>query len=236
MDKSQQLAIFQAQTVNLREMGRAWVQAKRSVNQSLAKSDLPAAKIHTKLLALIYSAWSESSLLKVIHTPYGFELDEIRQIKVVWRSNGITAAWKKTITLALRKVRTRGGNYVPNVSLRLERLVNQYIEAPSQLRNKIAHGQWEIALNSKNSASDAELTAKLADLDCVKIDILREGCIGLCKIVESLIESPDGAFHRDYWQTLQEVQDHLTETSKHSLAEKVARLRVKKSLAKLDKN
>lgn len=225
MDRSQQLDVYRAQTINLRTMGRAWTNTKRAINRDLVLNNVVSANLHTKLLALIYSAWSESGFLKAIHTPYGFELDEIRQIKTVWKHNGITAAWNKAAMLAFRKVRTRGGNYVPNASLAVDRLVKQYIEKPSQIRNKVAHGQWDIALNSKNSATNSDLTKSLNELDVVSLDCLREGCIGLCTILESLIESPDKAFHKDYWECISAIEAHLEKTAKYTLAEKLSKLR-----------
>lgn len=228
MDRSQQLDIYRAQTQNLRTMEKAWTNTKRAVNRDLLLNHVGSADLHTKLLALIYSAWSESAFLKVIHTPYGFELEEIRQIKVVWKNNGITAAWNKAAILAFRKVKTKGGNYIPNASLTVNRLIKQYIEKPSQIRNKVAHGQWDVALNSKNTAESPDLTKALNELDVVKIDCLREGCIGLCKILESLIESPDKAFHKDYWECITSIDANLAKTSKFTLAAKLAKLGARK--------
>ena len=214
-------------------MEKAWTNTKRAINRDLARNSFASANLHTKLLALIYSAWSESAFLKVIHTPHGFQLDEIRQIKTVWKHNGITSAWNKAATLAFRKVRTRGGNYVPNANLAVVRLIKQYIEKPSQIRNKVAHGQWDIALNSKNSAESPDLTKSLNELDVVKIDCLREGCIGLCTILESLIESPDKAFHKDYWECISAIEAHLAKTAKYTLAEKLSKLRARRPVAGL---
>lgn len=214
-------------------MELAWTNTKRAINRDLVFNNAVSAHLNTKLLALIYSAWSESAFLKTIHTPYGFELDEIRQIKAVWKNNGITSAWDKASTLAFRKVRTRGGNYVPNASLKVDRLIKQYIEKPSQIRNKVAHGQWDVALNSKNTAENPDVTKALSELDVVKIDCLREGCIGLCTILESLIESPDKAFHKDYWECISSIEAHLEKTAKYTLAEKLSKLRARRPAPKL---
>jgi len=232
MDRSQQLDVYKAQTKNLQTMELAWTNTKRAINRGLVLNNTVSVNLNTKLFALIYSAWSESAFLKVIHTPYGFELEEIRQIKAVWKKHGITSAWNKAATLAFRKVRTRGGNYVPNASLAVDRLIKQYVEKPSQIRNKVAHGQWDVALNSKNSAENPDITKALNELDVVKIDCLREGCIGLCTILESLIESPDKAFHKDYWECISSIEAHLAKTAKYTLAEKLSKLRAKRPAQK----
>lgn len=230
MDRKKQLEVFQAQTVNLRALEQGWKHTKRGIHRDLLVNNLPSVELQTKLLALIYCAWSEAAFSKLIHTPHCFELDEIRQIKAAADRSNIVAAWEKCISLALKKVQSRNGNYIPNVKQELTRFVKTYIEAPSQLRNKVAHGQWRVALNSKNTARNDDLTASLANVDLVKLEILKEGCEGLCLIVESLIESPERAFHRDYWPLLCQVKERLANSSRFTLGAKIQLLKQKRSL------
>ncbi|MDH8434376.1 hypothetical protein [Klebsiella variicola] len=81
MDRAQQLIVFQSQTKNVKELDRAWRIAKISLNLALKNDRDTEARIHTKTLSLIYSAWTEALFSKLIHTPYGFELSEIEDIK-----------------------------------------------------------------------------------------------------------------------------------------------------------
>lgn len=231
MDRKKQLEVFQAQTANLRVLEQGWKHTKRGIHRDLLANNLPSAELQTKLLALIYCAWSEAAFSKLIHTPHCFELDEIRQIKAASEKGSIVTAWEKCVALALKKIQSRNGNYVPNVKQELNRFIKTYIEAPSQLRNKVAHGQWRITLNSKNTALNPDLTASLANIDLVKLDLLKEGCEGLCLIVESLIESPERAFHRDYWPLLCQVKERLANSSKFTLEAKIQLLKRKRSLA-----
>ena len=228
MDRKKQLDVFQAQTANLRILERGWKHAKRGIHRDLLANNQASVVLQTKLLALIYCAWSEAAFSKLIHTPHGFELDEIRQIKAAGEARSIVAAWEKCVALALKKVQSRNGNFLPNVKQELGRLIKTYIEQPSQLRNKVAHGQWQIALNSKNTALNPDLTTALDNLDLVKLDLLRAGCDGLCRIVEALIESPDRAFHRDYWSLLCEIRERLANSSRFTFEQKVELLRQKR--------
>ena len=230
MDRKKQLEVFQAQTANLRNLEQGWKHIKRGIHRDLLANNNASVELQTKLLALAYCAWSEAAFSKLIHTPHCFELDEIRQIKAAGERGSVVTAWEKCVALALRKVQSRNGNYVPNVRLELQRLIKSYIEAPSQIRNKVAHGQWQIALNSKNTAQNPELTASLAKLDLVKLDLLKEGCTGLCLIVEALIESPGKAFPRDYWALLCQVKERLANTSQFSMEQKLRLLKTKRSL------
>lgn len=165
---------------------------------------------------------------KLIHTPYGFELGEIEQIKIAQRAS-IVEAWRKCIELASAKVEAGKSNYLPNVRQRLERLVDKYISTPSLVRNKIAHGQWAHALNRENTNLNNELTAQISNLDVVYLDILREAFTGVSEIVEAMIESPNKAFQRDYWTILTKIESHLAATERYTLADKIARLKSKAS-------
>lgn len=226
MDRTQQLEVFKAQVENVKELEHAWRQLKRSINSDLIANDAPSARIHTKTLALVYCAWSEAVFSKLIHTPYGFELNEIEQIKTA-QSSGIVNAWKKCIELASNKIASRAGNYVPNIRQSLVRLLDSYITRPSLIRNKVAHGQWVVALNRDNTSRNNELTAQISDLDIVKLDILHQAFIGLSEIVEAMIESPNRAFPRDYWPIVTRIETQLSRTSKFTLADKVTRLQAK---------
>lgn len=228
MNQDQKLQVFQAQVLNVRELEQAWRHIKRSINSDLVANNHTSARIHTKTLALIYCAWSEAIFSKLIHTPYGFELGEIEQIKTAQRTS-IVEAWRKCIELASAKVGAGRSNYLPNVRQRLDRLVNKYISAPSLVRNKIAHGQWVHALNRENTNLNNELTAQISNLDVVYLDILREAFTGVSEIVEAMIESPNKAFQRDYWTILTKIESHLAATERYTLADKIARLKSKAS-------
>ena len=230
MDRRQQLEVFQAQTENLRVLERGWKHIKRGIHRDLLANNKASVELQTKVLALAYCAWSEAAFSKLIHTPHCFELDEIRQIKAAGERGSIVSAWEKCVALALRKIQSRNGSYVPNVKQELNRLIKTYIETPSQLRNKVAHGQWQVALNSKNTAQNPDLTASLANLDLVKLDLLKKGCEGLCLIIEALVESPEKAFHRDYWPLLCQVKEQLATASQFTLAQKLQLLKKKRGL------
>lgn len=231
MDRKQQLEVFQAQTENLRVLEKGWKHIKRGIHRDLLANNKVSVALQTKVLALTYCAWSEAAFSKLIHTPHCFELDEIRQIKKAGELDGIVKAWQKCVALALRKIQSRNGNYVPNVKQELNRFINIYIEKPSQLRNRVAHGQWQVALNSKNTAKNTELTVSLENLDLVKLDLLKQGCEGLCLIVEALVESPEKAFHRDYWPLLCQVKEQLATASQFTLSQKIQLLRKKREFA-----
>lgn len=230
MDRIQQLKVFQAQVRNIKELDAAWRQIKKTINIGLVQDKLDSARIHTKTLALVYCAWSEAVLSKLIHTPHGFELNEIEQIKTAQKAS-IVAAWKKCIELASVKVGSRGGSYVPNIRQHVNRLVSTYIEEPSLVRNKVAHGQWVVALNRENTDANINISQQVNDLNVVQLDTWREAFLGLAEIIEAMIESPDRAFHRDYWPIVTRIEAHLEKTASYSLETKIALLKAKAARA-----
>lgn len=232
MDRAAQLIIFKSQTENVRALNKAWTHLLRSINRELSDDNLVSCAIHTKALALIFCAWSEASFLKLIHTPHCFELDEIRQIKAL-SSRDIVRGWLKCLELGLGRVsKTTKSNYIPNVRKSIERIIHTYVDEPRLLRNKIAHGQWAIALNRENDAKNEELTERIHAINVVDLTIWKEAFSCLNNMIECLIESPDRAFHRDYWHEIAKIEDHLSKTEKWTIESKIKKLKRKSSFYK----
>lgn len=232
MDRASQLIIFKAQTENVRALNRAWTHLLRTINRELSNGNLVSAASHTKALALIFCTWSEANFLKLIHTPHCFELDEIRQIKAL-SSRDIVHGWLKCLELGLGRVsKTPKSNYIPNIRQTVERIIHTYVDEPRLLRNKIAHGQWAIALNRENAAKNEALTKRIHATNVVDLAIWKEALSCLNNIIECLIESPDRAFHRDYWYEVAKIEYHLSKTEKWTLESKIKKLKRKASFHK----
>lgn len=233
MDRAIQLKIFNAQTANVRELQKAWKHLNRAINHDLKNDQIESAKLKTKLLALVFSAWSEANFLKLIHTPYGFEINEIEQIKEIAKSD-IVAGWKKCLELGLRKISNRGrSNYIPNIRREVEKIIDKYIKRPRLLRNKIAHGQWVEALNARNDNTNPDISSQIASLDVVTLMKWKLAYEQLSKIIELLIESPDKAFHRDYWECVDSIKSKIEKCEQWSLEEKIKKLKLKKSYTQI---
>jgi len=228
MDQKAKLEVFKAQTSNKRMMEKAKTQVSRSINYALRREDKLSIQVQTKLYVLVFCAWVEANFSKVIHTPYGFSLDEIRQIKEAYKSNSLKDGWNKCIELGLKRVTNNPkSNYIPNIKQRLKDIVSEYVVSPSLIRNKIAHGQWDIALNRDNTALNPELTNKLSQLDVVTVNRWFIAHEFLAQIVESLIESPERVFNRDYWVLIEELEISLEKSKDWSLNSKKQRLKLK---------
>tara|TARA_R110000850_G_C9984993_1_gene466358 strand:+ start:207 stop:710 length:504 start_codon:yes stop_codon:yes gene_type:complete len=136
---------------------------------------------------------------------------------------------------SLRKVQGKGSGHVANTRQKIESLIDQYIYDPSLLRNKIAHGQWKVALNSHNTKVNSTLTSKVQAISVVDLYRHKEAFQSLFRIVEDIIESPNKAHHRDYWVHISKFEESQLEMSTWTVENKVSALKVKKERAKFAK-
>lgn len=220
MDNVTRLAVFNAQVANVRELKSAIRHIRRAVNDGLRKGNEAQASVHTKVLAQTFCSWAEANFSKVVHTPHGFTLAEIGEVKRTWSTKSLADGWIKAVDLGLRKVPAQRSGFVPNAKRTILGHITTYVTTPALLRNKVAHGQWKVALNRENTTVNAELTSAMAALDIVDIDRWLGGHERLAAIVESLIESPERTFARDYWPQLVALEDFSRASAQWTLTAK----------------
>ncbi|MBF0116338.1 MAG: hypothetical protein HQM04_15025 [Magnetococcales bacterium] len=228
MDRSIQQEVFIAMCSNVKNIEKAWKQQNQVINRNLRKNDHNSAVLNTKMLALIFCAWSEAMFQKLIHTPHGFDISEITQIKNIKNKKSITNGWKKIIELGLNKTdfsKNSGGK--ANIKQYLYKTIDDYVHEPSLLRNRIIHGQWLVALNSGNDAVNDKITDEISNLDVVVITVWYNVWKTVAGIIESLIESPKRSFNRDYWSEYAKLDDYLRKVKQFSLDKKISLLKKK---------
>ncbi|WP_147324539.1 hypothetical protein [Shinella sp. WSJ-2] len=228
MDNASRLAIYSAQCKNVRALEVARKQIRRSINDALRSGNLVAVDVHTKALALVFCAWVEANFSKTIHTPKGFSLIEIAQIKASIRVGSVVDGWEKCIQLAFLKSAATKSNFTPNVKQRLKKCVTSLVADPSLIRNKVAHGQWIEALNRDNTKINADLTVSIHSLDVVKVEMWFDCQKILCEIVELLIESPNKAFMASYWGMIEKVEQIPIDRAAWTISSKRTRLKAKR--------
>lgn len=218
------LRVFKAQCVNTQSLETAERVLRKQINQSIRKRDTASVASLTKVHALLFAAWSEALFSKLIHTPYGFSLTEIEQIIDTNQRLGLERAWIKCIQLGLRKVKSGRSNYIPNWDKRFARLVDTIIADPRQIRNKIAHGQWVSALNRDNNDLNELVTYRIAALDDIEVRRWFLQFSLLAQMVESLIESPNRAFHRDATMSFHRLDEFVKSSSGWSMRTLISKL------------
>lgn len=222
--------IFVLQSRNVREIKKHRLQLRRDLNRSCRRNDEAGLRAKTLLYALLFSAWSEAQWIQILHTPAAFSGTEIETVQARRKSQGIGAAWTLMIEIAVSRV----GDPSSNDSLAQRQAIvlqaiQDHIVDPSVLRNKIAHGQWRVALNSSHTAENPELSLRLQSLDYVRIELNFRVHELLGSIIRDLMQSPAKGHHRDFWVHHTELVDLVTrsaawsvETKREELAKKLA--------------
>lgn len=206
--------LYVLQSKNVRRLKQVQASIVKDINFYIKKKDDFQVEIKSKLLALLYCTLSEAQFIQIIHTPKGFTSNEIEDIKKA-KNNNIENGWRLMIELAMNKV----GDWNNNTDLLARRdsmwkIVTEFILEQSVLRNKIAHGQWQYALNRENTKENPEISAELNKLDVVSITKWFEIHQFLALIIRDLIQSPQIGFHNNYWTNLTNLEQYIL-TSKN---------------------
>ena len=219
--------LYVLQSKNVRKLKKVEANLVRTINTYLKKNDSFQVELNTKLYALVYCTLSEAQFIQIVNTPDGFMDTEIEKIKAEKNRNGVVKAWELLFDMAFEKVDV---NWKTNADLQsrrneLQNILDNYIKTPSELRNKIAHGQWDFALNRENTAENTTKTLELTNLTVIQITIWSEVHQFLGLIVRDLIQSPKSGFHRNYWTNLVKLQQFITDSNMWTMSKRIATLR-----------
>jgi hypothetical protein len=204
--------VYILQSRNVRKLSKVKDNLCREINRDLKTNNHFQVEVKTKILTLLYSAWSEAQFVQILHTPKGFFPRLINNIENDRKQHGIISGWNLMIELAIVKVGDI--NSSSDLSMRQDKLkliIKENIEKQSILRNKIAHGQWVHALN-RDHTGESPFTSELNSLDYVAIDKLFEVHKYLGLIIRDLVQSPQKGFHRNYWSNLVSLEGFLDKT------------------------
>ena len=212
--------IFIASTKNLRDLKKQKKRISALVNRAIReKKDSDLISL-TKVYVLLYSAYVETSFLKLFHTPNAFSESEITQIMA---QHNLEQKWIKCVELAFNKLNTNNLGGVANKKQTLNRLLQEYIIEPSQIRNKVAHGQWIYCLNNECTKINQNTTAQMTDLDFVKIERYFYVYDKFHQCILDLLISHK-THYRDYYQIITELQNYVDSTKSWSLETKKAKI------------
>lgn len=219
--------LYVLQSKNVRKLKKVQTNLVRTINTYLKKKDSFQVDLNTKLYALVYCTLSEAQFIQIVNTPDGFMDTEIEKIKAEKSRNGIVKAWELLFDMAFDKVNVNWNTNTDLLNRRseLQNIIDNYIKTPSELRNKIAHGQWDFALNRENTAENIWKTQELNALTVIQVSIWSEVHQYLGLIVRDLIQSPKSGFHRNYWTNLVKLQQFIKDSNSWTMSKRMATLR-----------
>lgn len=219
-------SVFSIQTENVRALEKAWEQGNRLLNESLRSQNKDAISIQTKLMALLFSSYTEAIFSKLIHTPCALTEIEIENLKFKFKKNSYSG-WIQCLKLVVNKITTKNKAYKDKVIADVTSLLKSYIEEPNEIRNRIVHGQWEIALIGDNTRENSVLSAKIRALDIVTLTRYKKSFTLLSFIIEDLVESPNKAHVSSYQDKINKFNDEQTKMASWTLAERIKKLKPK---------
>ncbi|GAA4239735.1 hypothetical protein GCM10022291_35120 [Postechiella marina] len=214
--------LYVLQSKNVRKLKKVEKSVIRTINTYVKKKDEFQVEINTKLYALVYCTLSEAQFIQIVNTPNGFLYSEIQKIKNEKERKGVVKAWELLFDLAFEKVNPNWKNMDDLLIRRneIQKIIDDYIKSPSELRNKIAHGQWDFALNRENTKLNSDKTNELGDLTVIKITIWSKVHQYLGLITRDLIQSPKVGFHNQYWLHLTELNEFLIKSTSWTMTER----------------
>lgn len=237
---------YRSACLNVKETGKNYSILNRSINSLISKNLLDNGQLTsscqkeikslTKLAILAYTAYTEALFLKLIYTCNGFTKDEIGQIFKTQKKENIIKAWKKAFEISAKKSIGKRSNFFPNSIRKINNIIDIHLKEPSELRNKIAHGQWAVAFNSKNSEINQDLTVKIEKISIVDINKWLIVFKTLSELISLAIQSPLKGYPQQFWEKITQIEKNLNETSTWSLEEKIKKIHIKKSHSRLENN
>jgi hypothetical protein len=212
---------------NLSILESARKEINSSINDALRRDDDHSLKIYTNLYLLIYTSWTEALLVKLVHTPSGFSDDEKSKIL---KDKNILNKWDKCLNTAFKKI-IKSGSEIPNKKKKIKKLIDNYIRTQANIRNKIAHGQWEYPLYSKNMSHDPEILIYMKSIDVIQIDTWFEIFSEISEIIRGLIDSREKnnhlAHYNQYYNKLVNIQTIIDKRKGWNIEEKRRKLKLK---------
>ena len=204
-----QSEIAKAHKKNLDALLKATTQVNRALNQAIKNNDDLNERIYIRILVMLWMTWAEcklNSLLTLsqvtkedreyIEKNSKNEHDRWRLLfDYFFRHRYLGNNWNRSID-GINLGRTTFYRYQAVIDL-IDNKVALFIE----IRNRLAHGQWHIALNYDLSAQNPQLTQTLWRLTKTDVLILKRLLIVLSSIISDLISSKS-AFEKNFDQRL----------------------------------
>ena len=173
---------------------------------------------YTRLLSHLVNTWAEVRLLKLVNEKGAFSDSERVQILSI---ENLTNKWHKALSISLRKAYSlspSNSNFPTTAELRyeaLERLIEEDLLESSQVRNRVAHGQWMYAFNEDCTNPNPELTLKIHSENIVKLQMRKKLLGGLSQLVHDLAISRP-TFERDFDKNSKVVKEQQRNLHKRS--------------------
>jgi len=191
----------------MNDIGKAHLQNLNTIRQSTriidrelnlairSKNDFKE-QMYIRLLLFLWLTWAECKLNSLLTVPPQISDDDRKFIK---NARSEVDRWFLLLDLYIRRRFLDGDEQKPLDDLNLDaKTFNRYstirkmIERVGfyiEIRNRLAHGQWSIALNSNRTAKNPQITQSIWSITKTDIIVLKRHLIVLAAIIHDLISS-----------------------------------------------
>lgn len=192
---------YKAHCENLQTIESAIKMIENNLKERIKRKDFEGILIYTRLLSFLVGCWQEVRLEKIIHEPNAYSESEVN---LILSCSSLADSWKKAVRISICKKCNVRYNEDTNLDEELKKAMpftigkmyeqvlewlDLYIKDVYEIRNKIAHGQWNKAFTNDLSKFSPERTKDLKQENIVAIQIKRKVMLEVTYLLESLCVS-----------------------------------------------
>lgn len=220
MRNSQEL--YKYHVANVKRVTPALDRIALTVRSAIASQDHKTLAAFLPLYMLLLGAWAECRLRKLLFEPNTF--DDADRSSVEQRTSHFEK-WQKVVEIAFRKHYS-----IPKASLahtlpftaaarheEIDRLLTSDLRPVIEMRNRLAHGQWEYLLNNSGNDVSSELMKAIRTENLLTLQFKKSLLGTLLDVVQDLVVSK-ATFERDFdtrYRHISEMRRNL-KTRKYS--------------------
>ena len=195
---------------NLKTLRKAIQSVQITLREYISKNDESNIYVYTKILSHLINSWAEVRVLKLIYEIGAFSNAE--KTKII-KCNDLKERWQMALNIAfckaykIRKINSKTTSFTPRKRYEaLKELIDNELLESNQLRNRIAHGQWQFAFNNDLLRINEDLTEKLRKENIVRLQLRLKMFINLAQIIHDLAVSKT-TFARDFDRNYRIVEE-----------------------------
>lgn len=215
---NQELA--KAHAKNKKQLRKAKTQIKLALNRAIKEKNEILEYVNIRLYFLLSVAWLESTLNFILNY-YGPNIGDSDK-KLVEIESSQESKWRKLIELSFRR-QYLGGNKNKALNVlnlghtnfgryqNLNEILDNQVTIFIGIRNKLAHGQWAIALNNEGTSKQQDTTSAIWKLTKKDTILLNKHIEVFSNLIEFLVAS------KIKFEENNDKQIHKLERTKHDM-------------------
>ncbi|MBN9096462.1 hypothetical protein [Pandoraea pnomenusa] len=208
--------LYKYHTANLRALKAAKSQIAPLAKAAIATKRTAELSSLLKLYSFLIGACAEVRLLKVLHEPSAFS--DAERASILSKKTQLDQ-WKMLAETAFRKhyaialpapIKTLP--FTPRSRFEaIFKLFDSELSTIITVRNKLAHGQWEYALNGDNDAIEQGIMKELRKENFLSL-LFKDDLIDCIANIANILSVSQQTFERDFdllFATLEQLQSNL---------------------------